>query len=46
MGVVAVEVAAYREADRVPQLLAAAEALWQDQVVEVRYRRWSRRPGS
>jgi predicted DNA-binding transcriptional regulator YafY len=35
----------YREADPVPQLLAAAEALWRDQVVEVRYRRWSPRPG-
>jgi predicted DNA-binding transcriptional regulator YafY len=35
----------YREADPVPQLLAAAEALWQDRVVEVRYRRWSPRPG-
>ncbi|MFG1646063.1 helix-turn-helix transcriptional regulator [Amycolatopsis sp. NPDC049252] len=35
----------YREADPVPQLLAAAEALWQDQVVEIRYRRWSPRPG-
>ncbi|GAB3133617.1 WYL domain-containing protein [Amycolatopsis stemonae] len=35
----------YREADAVPQLLAAAEALWRDQVVEVRYRRWSPAPG-
>jgi predicted DNA-binding transcriptional regulator YafY len=35
----------YREADPVPQLLAAAEALWQDQVVEVSYRRWSPAPG-
>ncbi|GLY34921.1 transcriptional regulator [Amycolatopsis sp. NBRC 101858] len=35
----------YREADPVPQLLAAAEALWQDQVVEVAYRRWSPEPG-
>ncbi|UOZ07631.1 YafY family protein [Amycolatopsis sp. WQ 127309] len=35
----------YREADPVPQLLAAAEALWRDQVVQVRYRRWSPRPG-
>ncbi|MEV6640182.1 WYL domain-containing protein [Amycolatopsis sp. NPDC051371] len=35
----------YREADQVPQLLAAAEALWQDQVVEVSYRRWSPTPG-
>jgi predicted DNA-binding transcriptional regulator YafY len=35
----------YREADPVPQLLAAADALWRDQVVEVRYRRWSPRPG-
>ncbi|GHG35980.1 MULTISPECIES: helix-turn-helix transcriptional regulator [Amycolatopsis] len=35
----------YREADPVPQLLAAAEALWQDRVVEIRYRRWSPAPG-
>ncbi|UOX88622.1 WYL domain-containing protein [Amycolatopsis sp. FBCC-B4732] len=35
----------YREADPVPRLLAAAEALWQDRVVEVRYRRWSPSPG-
>lgn len=35
----------YREPDAVPHLLAAAEALWQDQVVEVRYRRWAPRPG-
>ena len=35
----------YREADAVPRLLAAAEALWQDQVVEIRYRRWSPTPG-
>ncbi len=28
-----------------PHLLALAEALWQDQVVEVQYRRWSPRPG-
>ncbi|GAB2988374.1 helix-turn-helix transcriptional regulator [Saccharothrix stipae] len=35
----------YREPDAVPHLLAAAEALWQDRVVEVRYRRWSPEPG-
>jgi predicted DNA-binding transcriptional regulator YafY len=35
----------YREAEPVPQLLAAAEALWQDRVVEIRYRRWSPAPG-
>jgi len=35
----------YREPDAVPHLLAAAEALWQDRVVEVRYHRWSPRPG-
>ncbi|WP_318306206.1 helix-turn-helix transcriptional regulator [Amycolatopsis solani] len=35
----------YRETDPVPRLLAAAEALWQDRVVEVRYRRWSPSPG-
>jgi predicted DNA-binding transcriptional regulator YafY len=35
----------YREPDRVPHLLAVAEALWQDQAVEVRYRRWSPEPG-
>jgi predicted DNA-binding transcriptional regulator YafY len=35
----------YREPDAVPHLLAAAEALWQDRVVEVRYRRWAPRPG-
>ncbi|WP_037317113.1 helix-turn-helix transcriptional regulator [Amycolatopsis orientalis] len=34
----------YRRADPVPQLTAVAEALWRDQVVEVRYRRWSPRP--
>jgi predicted DNA-binding transcriptional regulator YafY len=34
----------YRDADPVPHLLAAAEALWQDQPVEVRYRRWSPAP--
>nr|BFE61250.1 WYL domain-containing protein [Dactylosporangium thailandense] len=35
----------YREPDAVPHLLAVAEALWQDQVIEVRYRRWAPRPG-
>ncbi|MFI1992609.1 helix-turn-helix transcriptional regulator [Actinoplanes sp. NPDC020271] len=35
----------YREPDPVPHLLALADALWQDQAVEVRYRRWSPRPG-
>ena len=35
----------YREPDAVPHLLALAEALWQDRAVEVRYRRWSPRPG-
>ncbi len=35
----------YREPDAVPHLLAVAEALWQDQAIEVRYRRWSPRPG-
>ncbi|MEV6874811.1 WYL domain-containing protein [Amycolatopsis sp. NPDC051128] len=35
----------YREADPVPRLLAAAEALWQDRLVEIRYRRWSPTPG-
>ena len=35
----------YREPDAVPHLLPVAEALWQDQVIEVRYRRWSPRPG-
>jgi len=35
----------YREPDAVPHLLAVAEALWQDQIIEVRYRRWSPRPG-
>jgi predicted DNA-binding transcriptional regulator YafY len=35
----------YREPDAVPHLLAVAEALWQDQVIEVRYRRWSPQPG-
>ncbi|MFI7600868.1 helix-turn-helix transcriptional regulator [Actinoplanes sp. NPDC049681] len=35
----------YREPDAVPHLLAVADALWQDQVVEVGYRRWSPRPG-
>jgi predicted DNA-binding transcriptional regulator YafY len=35
----------YREPDKVPHLLAIAEALWQDQVVEVTYRRWAPRPG-
>ncbi|GIH17209.1 helix-turn-helix transcriptional regulator [Rugosimonospora africana] len=35
----------YREPDAVPHLLPVAEALWQDRVIEVRYRRWSPRPG-
>ncbi|MFB9337041.1 helix-turn-helix transcriptional regulator [Actinoplanes octamycinicus] len=35
----------YREPGRVPHLLAVAEALWQDQAIEVRYRRWSPEPG-
>jgi predicted DNA-binding transcriptional regulator YafY len=34
----------YREPDAVPHLLPAAEALWQDQVVVVTYRRWSPQP--
>lgn len=34
----------YREPDAVPHLLPAAEALWQDQVIEMTYRRWSPRP--
>jgi predicted DNA-binding transcriptional regulator YafY len=35
----------YRDPDPVPHLLAVADALWQDKVIEVRYRRWSPRPG-
>jgi predicted DNA-binding transcriptional regulator YafY len=35
----------YREPDAVPHLLAVADALWQDEAIEVRYRRWSPRPG-
>jgi predicted DNA-binding transcriptional regulator YafY len=35
----------YRDPDPVPHLLAVADALWRDQVIEVRYRRWSPRPG-
>lgn len=35
----------YREPDAVPHLLAVADALWQDQAIEVRYRRWAPRPG-
>lgn len=35
----------YREPDAVPHLLAVAEALWQDRVVSIRYRRWSPTPG-
>jgi predicted DNA-binding transcriptional regulator YafY len=35
----------YREPDPVPHLLAVAEALWRDQVIQVRYRRWAPRPG-
>jgi predicted DNA-binding transcriptional regulator YafY len=34
----------YREPDAVPHLLPVAEALWQDRVIQVRYRRWSPRP--
>src|SRR4051812_10397835 len=34
----------YREPDAVPHLLAVAEALWQDQTIEARYRRWAPRP--
>jgi predicted DNA-binding transcriptional regulator YafY len=36
----------YREPDVVPHLLAVADALWQDRAIEVRYRRWSPRPGT
>jgi predicted DNA-binding transcriptional regulator YafY len=35
----------YREPETVPHLLAVAEALWQDQAIEIRYRRWAPRPG-
>ncbi|WP_433222928.1 helix-turn-helix transcriptional regulator [Dactylosporangium sp. CS-047395] len=34
----------YREPDTVPHLVAAAEALWQDRRIEIRYRRWSPEP--
>jgi predicted DNA-binding transcriptional regulator YafY len=36
----------YREPEAVPHLLAVADALWQDRAVEIRYRRWSPRPGT
>ena len=36
----------YREPEAVPHLLAVAEALWQDRAVEIRYKRWSPRPGT
>src|SRR4051794_32105607 len=36
----------YREPEAVPHLLALAEALWQDRAVEIRYKRWSPRPGT
>lgn len=35
----------YREPDPVPHLLAVAEALWQDQQIQIRYRRWAPEPG-
>jgi predicted DNA-binding transcriptional regulator YafY len=35
----------YREPAAVPHLTAAAEALWQDQAIEIQYRRWAPRPG-
>lgn len=35
----------YRDPDAVPHLTAAAEALWQDRAVEIRYRRWAPEPG-
>ena len=30
----------YRDADPVPHLAAAAAAVWEEQVIEIRYRRW------
>ncbi|MBG0564339.1 helix-turn-helix transcriptional regulator [Actinoplanes aureus] len=35
----------YREPDAVPHLLGAAQALWQDRMIEIDYRRWAPRPG-
>jgi predicted DNA-binding transcriptional regulator YafY len=34
----------FREPDAVPHLLSAAEAVWGERVVEIRYRRWAPRP--
>jgi predicted DNA-binding transcriptional regulator YafY len=34
----------YRQPDAVPHLIAVAEALWRDQEIEVRYRRWAPTP--
>ncbi|MFF5287896.1 WYL domain-containing protein [Paractinoplanes globisporus] len=35
----------YRESDAVPHLVAVAEALSRDQVIEIWSRRWAPRPG-
>jgi predicted DNA-binding transcriptional regulator YafY len=35
----------FREPDAVPQLLATAEAVWQEKTIEIRYRRWAPEPG-
>lgn len=35
----------FREPAAVPHLLAAADAVWQQKVIEVSYRRWAPRPG-
>lgn len=35
----------FREPEAVPHLLAAADAVWQERVVEISYRRWAPRPG-
>jgi predicted DNA-binding transcriptional regulator YafY len=35
----------FREPEAVPHLLAAAEAVWQEKVIEISYRRWAPQPG-
>lgn len=35
----------FRDPDEVPHLLAVADAVWRERVIEVRYRRWAPRPG-
>ncbi|RKR87241.1 putative DNA-binding transcriptional regulator YafY [Micromonospora pisi] len=36
----------FREPEMVPHLLAVAEAVWQEKVIDIGYRRWAPRPGT